>query len=305
MQAVARHYERFGGVSPLNAANRALVAAVQAELDAHGPSMPVYWGNRNWHPFLADTLRRMGGDGIRRALALVTSAYSSYSGCRQYLEDIARAREEAGPAAPAVDKLRGFYNHPRWIEANACRVAEALDRLPVDRRDRAPLVFTAHSLPVAMAAGCDYEAELRETCGLVAGAVGRGPWTLAWQSRSGPPGQPWLEPDVGDHLAALATRGARDVVVAPVGFVSDHMEVVYDLDTEARARADALGLAMVRAGTAGSHPAFVRMVRELVAERLDPAAPRPVLGTRGPRPDTCPPGCCPPGPVDRPLAAPP
>jgi ferrochelatase len=291
---VAHHYERFGGVSPINAQNRALLEALRAELAAHGPRLPLYWGNRNWHPFLADTLRTMAGDGVRRALALVTSAYSSYSGCRQYLEDIARARAEVGPAAPAVDKLRTFHDHPGFLEANADRVRAALTTLPPARRATARVAFTAHSIPATMASGCDYVFQLRETCALVAAAVPHGPWALAYQSRSGAPGQPWLEPDILAHLEALAAEGVADVVVAPVGFVSDHMEVVYDLDTEARARAAALGLGFVRAGTAGTHPAFVRMIRELVEERVG-GGERRALGARGPRADVCASDCCPSG----------
>jgi protoporphyrin/coproporphyrin ferrochelatase len=288
---VAHHYERFGGVSPINAQNRALLEALRAELTAYGPRLSLYWGNRNWRPFLVDTVRQMAGDGVRRALAFVTSAYSSYSGCRQYLEDIERARVAVGPAAPVLDKLRVFHDHPSFVEANADRLREALRTLPAERRAGARLVFTAHSVPAAMADGSDYVAQLRETCELVATAAGRERWTLVYQSRSGPPEVPWLEPDILPHLDALRAEGARDVVVAPVGFVSDHMEVVYDLDTEARGRAAALGLGFVRAGTAGTHPAFVRMIRELVEERRN-GGPRRALGARGPRADACAPGCC-------------
>ena len=288
---VVHHYERFGGVSPINAQSRALLGALRAELSAHGPRLPLYWGNRNWHPFLADAVRAMAGDGVRRALAFVTSAYSSYSGCRQYLEDIARARADVGPSAPIVEKLRVFHDHPGFVEANADRVRDALAALPAARRAASRLVFTAHSIPTAMAAGSDYVAQLHETCALVAEAVAHGNWTLAYQSRSGPPQVPWLEPDILEHLDALRAEGARDVVVAPVGFVSDHMEVVYDLDTEARERAVALGLGFVRAGTAGTHPVFVRMIRELVEERTG-GGPRRGLGARGPRPDPCAADCC-------------
>ena len=291
---VAHHYERFGGVSPINAQNRALLAALGEELAEHGPRLPLYWGNRNWHPFLADTLRAMAADGVRRALAFVTSAYSSHSGCRRYLDDIARARAVVGPAAPVVDKLRGFHDHPGFVEANADRLSAAIESLPPGRRAAARIAFTAHSIPAAMAAGSDYVAQLRETCALVAARASRLPWALVYQSRSGPPGDPWLEPDVLDHLATLRSEGATDVVVAPVGFVSDHMEVVYDLDVEARARAAALGLGFVRAGTAGTHPAFVRMIRELLDERVA-GGERRALGASGPRPDECARDCCPPG----------
>jgi protoporphyrin/coproporphyrin ferrochelatase len=290
LREVAAHYEHFGGVSPLNAHCRALVAALEA---APPGGLPVYWGNRHWHPLLTDTLQRMAGDGVRRALAFVTSAYGSQSGCRQYLDDIARARAEVGERAPEVDKLRRFYNHPGFVEPMAENVKAAFDRVPEPRRGAARLVFTAHSIPRALAATCEYEAELRETAGLVAFALGRPPWSLVYQSRSGPPSQPWLDPDIVDHLRALAASGAKDVVVAPIGFTSDHMEVIYDLDLEARSRAIELGLNMVRAATVGIHPRFVRMVRELVEERLSDAPVRLHLGTRGPAPDVCPPDCCP------------
>ncbi len=233
----------------------------------------------------------MAGDGVRRALAFVTSAYSSYSGCRQYLEDIARARAEVGPAAPVVDKLRVFHDHPGFVEANADRVREALATVPSARRATARIAFTAHSIPAGMAAGSDYVAQLRETCALVAAAARHRAWALVYQSRSGSPHQPWLEPDILEHLDALRAEGVDDVVVAPIGFVSDHMEVVHDLDSEARERAAALGLGFARAGTAGTHPAFVRMVRELVEERVS-GGERRALGTRGPRADSCAPDCC-------------
>jgi protoporphyrin/coproporphyrin ferrochelatase len=293
MREVAAHYAQFGGVSPINEQNRALVTALRDELAAHGPVLPVYWGNRNWDPLLADTLRAMAGDGVKSALAFVTSAYGTYSGCRQYREDIDRAREEVGEAAPEIHKLRLYYTHPGFVEANADHVAAAFERVPNEARAAAALVFTAHSIPMAMASGSDYEAQLREVAGLVARAVGRPEWTFAYQSRSGPPQQPWLEPDIGDHLTTLAASGVRDVVVAPVGFVSDHMEVIYDLDTEAQAKARALGIRLVRAATAGTHPAFVRMIRELVLERLSEGGARPTAGERGPSPDVCRPGCCP------------
>jgi ferrochelatase len=294
LREVASHYEHFGGVSPLNAWCRGLVGALREELDRHGPRLPVYWGNRNWHPMLADTLREMAASGVRRALAFVTSAYSSYTGCRQYLEDIARAREAVGDGAPLVDKLRVFYNHPGFVEPLVELVGRAFDRIPEPRRGAAPLVCTAHSLPRALAETCDYQAQLEETVGLLAGALRPPRWSLAFQSRSGPPSQAWLEPDILDHLGALAAEGVSDAVVAPIGFVQDHMEVVYDLDLEARGRAEQLGLNIVRAETVGVHPRFVRMIRELVLERLADGAPRLCLGSRGPAPDVCPDDCCPP-----------
>lgn len=296
MLEVAEHYQHFGGVSPINGQNRALIGALETELARAGIHLPVYWGNRNWQPFLEDALRQMRADGRRRALAFMTSAYSSYSGCRQYREDIERARVAIGEGAPEVDKLRVFYNHPGFVEPNARLLVEALARIPADRRDAAAIAFTAHSLPAAMAAGSAYQAQLADTCQLVAGQAGIAPerWRLVYQSRSGGPGQPWLEPDVLDHLRELAASGGRDLVLAPVGFISDHMEVLYDLDTEAAALAAELGLNLLRAGTVGTDPAFVAMIRELIEERLwgEANPPRRALGSRGPSHDLCPADCC-------------
>jgi ferrochelatase len=292
MRAVAHHYELFEGVSPINEQNRRLIAALKDELAANGPRLPIYWGNRNWHPLLADTLREMAADGIKRALAFFTSAYSSYSGCRQYREDIERARAEVGPAAPQVEKLRAFYNHPGFIEANIDNVRAALAQIPEQRRAAAEIAFTAHSIPLSMAVGCAYQSQLLETCHLIAAELEHERWRLVFQSRSGPPGQPWLEPDICDYLSELKEAGAQDVVIAPVGFISDHMEVLYDLDTEARALCERLGLKMARAATVGAHPVFVRMIRELILERVEPATPRRFLGERGTVADACPADCC-------------
>lgn len=289
---VAAHYHHFGGRSPINDQNRALVAALQQALAGRGLGLPVYLGNRNWHPLLADVVRQMQADGIRRALAFVTSAYSSWSGCRQYLENIEQARAQVGPAAPQIDKLRVFFNHPRFIAAAGDRLKQVLSSLPPNRRAAAPLVFTAHSIPLSMAAGCAYEQQLRETCRLVAENVGRGEFILAWQSRSGPPSQPWLEPDILDVLGQIAAGGATDVVVVPIGFLSDHIEVMYDLDHEAAQRATALGLALHRAATVGTHPVFVEMICDLIEERLGRASPQ-AMGNMGPGHDTCPADCCP------------
>jgi ferrochelatase len=292
---VAGHYRRFGGVSPINAANRALVAALQAELAARGTPLPVYWGNRNWHPLVGDTVRRMADDGVRRAACFVTSAYSGYSSCRQYLEDIARARAVVGPDAPVVDKLRPFFDHPGFIGPFVEATIGALDRLDPGVRDGARLAFTAHSVPLAQAEADDYVAQVQEASRLVASGVDRGHgYELVWQSRSGPSQVPWLEPDIGVHLARLRDEGAPAVVMVPIGFVADHLEVVWDLDVEALGRATALGLPAARAATPGTHPAFVAMVAELVEERLDPAAPRRSLGRLAARPADCAPGCCPP-----------
>jgi ferrochelatase len=299
---VAEHYYHFGGRSPINDQNRRLIAAIERELAEHSPPLPVYWGNRNWHPLLADTLRKMADDGVRRALAFVTSAFSSYSGCRQYREDIARAQQEVGTAAPQVDKLRVFFNHPGFIEPMVEHTRGALEQVPSDRRDEARLVFTAHSIPLAMAVGCRYEEQLREACRLVAEGVRRDDWHLVYQSRSGPPQQPWLEPDIGDFLLHVAEflRNSESavseklpyVVIVPIGFISDHLEVLYDLDTEARQLCEELGIHMVRAATVGTHPRFVRMIRELIEERLSDSPRRLALGTLGPNHDVCPDDCC-------------
>jgi ferrochelatase len=289
VEEVVRHYERFGGVSPINGQNRALLTALRARLDEAGPrGLPLYWGNRNWRPYLADTLRDMERDGVRRALCFVTSAFSSYSGCRQYLEDIERARTEVGAGAPVVDKVRPFYNHPRFIGSNADMVRAGLETAGPSAR----LVFTAHSIPMAMASACDYEAQLREAGALIAAAVKQERWDLVYQSRSGPPGQPWLEPDILAHLQALALEGVRDVVVSPLGFVSDHLEVLYDLDTEARDRAHALGLRLVRVPTVSNHAGYVEMVRELLLERMEGPS-RATVGSSPALPDACAAGCCP------------
>lgn len=292
MEQVAHHYELFGGISPINEQNRRLIAALKQELEANGPRLPVYWGNRNWHPMLADTLREMADDGIKNALAFVTSAYSSYSGCRQYREDIEREREEVGPRAPQVTKLRAFYNHPGFVEPNIENLRAALEQIPEERRADAHIAFTAHSIPLAMAMQCDYQSQLGETCRLIAQAVGNERWQLVFQSRSGPPTQVWLAPDICDHLRDLKGSGATDVVIAPVGFISDHIEVLYDLDTEARARCEEIGLHMVRASTVGTHPTFISMIRELVLERMTVNPARRFLGERGASHDLCPVDCC-------------
>ena len=251
---VAHHYDLFGGVSPINAQNRALVAALDPELRRRGIELPLYFGNRNWRPYLADTMRQMTADGVRRALAVFTSAFSSYSGCRQYREDLYNAQQAAGPNAPEVPRVRMFFNHPGFVEANVERVRTAIAELGTAD---VHIAFTAHSIPSAMAANCAYEAQLAETARLVAGAVGVPDWAVVYQSRSGSPHVPWLEPDIGDHLRQLRERGASAVVISPIGFVSDHLEVLFDLDVEARQLSDELGLALARAGTAGTHPAFV------------------------------------------------
>jgi ferrochelatase len=296
---VAEHYQHFGGVSPINAQNRALLAAVQNEFTAAGVKLPLYFGNRNWHPLLPNTLRQMKADGVRHAIAFFTSVFSSYSGCRQYRENIAAAQAAVGDGAPAIDKLRVFFNHPGFIEPMIELVRGALDRIPANRRTAAHLFFTAHSIPLAMAQNCQYEAQLRESSRLVAEAVGHDHWRVVYQSRSGPPSQPWLGPDIGDALTEIAaspgrqTVGQTDVVTIPIGFISDHMEVLFDLDEEAAHKAAELNINFIRASTVGTHPRFVRMVRELVEERLSETPKRLSLGSFGPSHDICPIDCCP------------
>ena len=292
---VAKRYQHVGGVSPINAHTRAFIKALQLELDAHGPALPIYWGNRNWHPLLPDTIAQMAHAGVRRALAFVTSSFSSYSGCRRYREDLYEAASSV-PNAPRLDKLRVPYNHPGFIEAMRDRVAEALKTLPLTKRKHALVLFSAHSLPLAMARGCAYETQLAESCRLVAEALKHERWRLVYQSNNASYGrEPWLGPDIRDALRDADAEGVAAVVVAPIGFVCDHMEVILDLDVEAAAVARELDLKMARAGTVGTHPAYVAMVRELIVERLSADAPRRALGSLGPSHDRCAPDCCLPG----------
>ncbi|MGD0897815.1 MAG: ferrochelatase [Thermoguttaceae bacterium] len=292
LEAVAGHYEPFGGVSPANAEVRALLVALVGEMNAEGPHLPVYWGNRNWHPMLADTVRQMADDGIRRAVAFVTSPFGSYPSCRQYREDIERARQEVGLEAPEIDKLRLFYNHPGFIEAMADRARQALEEIPPERRDTGRILFSAHSIPQSMAKTSPYESQLREASSLVAGRLGRSEWQLVYQSRSGPPTEPWLGPALGDAIRQLAAQQVHDVVIVPMGFMCDNMEIVYDLDIEAAGLCEELGLNLARAGVPGTHPRIVQMIRELIMERLAPGVPRLALGSQGRWPDQCPPDCC-------------
>ncbi len=289
MLQVARHYEMFNGVSPINQQNRNLIAALKTELENNALNLPIYWGNRNWHPLLPDTVQQMADDGVKRALAFVTSAYSSFSSCRQYRQNIIDAQTAVGSNAPAIEKLRAFYNHPLFIEANVEQIRQVLSQLPDDAKPN--LVFTAHSIPLSMADKCDYADQLNETCRLVAEQLGIENWQLAYQSRSGPPTQPWLEPDICDHLRELKTNGVGHVVISPIGFVSDHMEVIYDLDVEAAKVAKEIGINLVRASTVGTQPLFVKMIRELVLERTDDA-PKRYVGSRAPRHEICAVDCC-------------
>ncbi len=300
MLEVAEHYHHFGGKSPINEQNRALLSSLRAELDRHGPHLPVYWGNRNWHPLLTDTLREMADAGVKRAIAFVTSGFSSYSGCRQYRENIAAACEPLGARCPQVDKIRVFFNHPGFVDPMADNVRAAVGRFPAADRAAVPVLFTAHSIPTSMADSCRYVAQLTEACRLVAARAGVTDWQLVFQSRSGPPGQPWLEPDVCDAIRERHGRGVRRLVVAPIGFISDHMEVLYDLDTEAADLCREMGIEMVRAATVGTDPRFVTMIRELIAERAFDLPTRTAVGELPASHDVCPVDCCPAPPSRRP-----
>ncbi|WP_078901630.1 ferrochelatase [Actinacidiphila yeochonensis] len=315
LKEVGRHYFLFGGVSPINEQNRELLGALREDFAAAGLDLPVHWGNRNWAPYLTDTLREMAEAGRRRVLVLATSAYASYSGCRQYRENLAASLAEvaaAGLPVPRVDKLRHYFNHPGFVEPMVDATVAALAELPEEVRDGARLAFTTHSIPTAAADtsgpkedhgdGGAYVAQHLDTARLVADGVREAtgvdrPWELVYQSRSGAPHIPWLEPDICDHLEAVHADGAAAVVMVPIGFVSDHMEVKYDLDTEATAKAAELGLPVSRAATVGADPRFAAAVRDLVLERAatergrTPA--RCALGALGPSHDVCPAGCCP------------
>lgn len=296
MLEVAEHYYHFGGKSPINEQNLALIDALREEFDVHGLSdFPIYFGNRNWHPMLEDTMRQMAHDGVRKALCLTTSSFSSYSGCRQYRENIAAAAGAIGAEAPKLDKIRVWYNHPYFVEAVADRIREALDRFPEGQQKNALLAFTAHSIPSSMAETCNYEKQLKESCRLVSEALGGREHVLVYQSRSGPPHQPWLEPDIGDFIRERAASGNRNpLVIAPIGFVSDHMEVLFDLDEEARQICDEEQVPMVRAASVGVHPQFVAMLRLLAEERMRPDPLRLAVGQFPANHDVCPENCCPP-----------
>lgn len=288
---VAHHYEIFGGVSPINAQNRELIVALTQELDAHDIHLPIYFGNRNWHPFVTDTVRQMQTDGIQRVLIFVTSAFSSYSGCRQYREDIIRA---VGTTESDVtfDKIRVFYNHPGFIQANVDHLQISLNQFPPERRANVRVAFTAHSIPMSMAQKSSYEAQLQEAARLVAEANSITDYQLVYQSRSGAPHIPWLEPDILAHMETLSSQGFTDLIIHPIGFLSDHVEVLYDLDNEAVEKANALGMTMIRSATVGTHPAFVSMIRELIMERMTHNPVRQSLGAYGANHDVCPLNCC-------------
>ena len=284
---VAEHYMYFGGVSPINRINLALIAQIRAELEERGLGLPVYFGNRNWEPYIEDTVATMRDNGVRRAAVFTTSAWSGYSSCTQYVEDIARAREAAGPDAPELVKLRPYFDHPGFVSIFADTIGAASGALSAEEFGGARLVFTAHSIPVAADERCGpclYSRQVGYAARLVAAAAGYDDYDLAWQSRSGPPEVPWLEPDVADHLSTLAAAGTKAVIVCPIGFVADHIEVVWDLDQELRLKAEAAGVALTRASTPNAHPRFARLAVDLIEElryNREPArvsGPDPVAG---------------------------
>jgi ferrochelatase len=278
---VAEHYLHFGGVSPINRINLALIEQLRAELEDRGLELPVYFGNRNWAPYVEDTVATMRENGIRRAAVFTTSAWSGYSSCTQYVEDIARARDAAGPDAPELVKLRPYFDHPRFVQIFADTIGAASGALTAEQQADARLVFTAHSIPVAADDRLGprlYSRQIAYAASLVAAAAGYREYDLAWQSRSGPPQVPWLEPDVADHLAAVAQDGTRAVIVCPIGFVADHIEVVWDLDNELAAQAAAAGVAMVRASTPNAHPRFAQLAADLIDELRYGRQPERVAG---------------------------
>jgi ferrochelatase len=306
LEEVGEHYSQFGGRSPINDQNRAFLAALREDLSGAGIDLPVYWGNRNWDPYLTDTVAQMAADGITRAACFVTSAYSSYSSCRQYRENLYDAVEGVANA-PRLDKLRHYFNHPGFVEPVVDATLAALAELPDAVRDGAHLVFVTHSIPLPMNDGSGpqggaYVAQHRSVATEVVERVRqetgrRHAHELVYCSRSGPPHVPWLEPDINDHLERLSDRGASAVVMVPVGFVSDHMEVIYDLDTEATATAEKLDLPAMRAATPGVDPRFVAVVRDLLLERATVErggeVARAAVGAIDPLWDRCPVGCCP------------
>jgi ferrochelatase len=293
MLAVAHHYELFGGVSPINEQNRRLIAALSPVIEFNGPKLPIYWGNRNWHPLLTDTVKQMTEDGIKRVVAFATSGYSSYSSCRQYLENIEAACQLAGPNAPQIEKIKPFYNHPDFIATNVDNLLMALSSISEARRAAAEIVFTAHSIPMTMANACLYESQLKETAKLVMQESGlNNNWCLAYQSRSGPLSQPWLEPDINLCIKEIAQNNGQDVLIAPIGFVSDHMEILFDLDTEAKQLCQALNIGYSRAKTAGTHPRFISMIKKLVESKIENISIPPIAQDNRPNGLLCQPGCC-------------
>ncbi|MCA9064090.1 MAG: ferrochelatase [Planctomycetaceae bacterium] len=295
MLEVAEHYYHFGGVSPINQQCRDLIDALRDELQRSEISLPVYWGNRNWDPYLKDVVRQMSDDGIRRAIAYVTSGFSCYSGCRQYRENITDALQQIQPSDLRVEKLRVFYNHPDFIEVWSQNLQQSIRDIESQTGTGDwCLAFTAHSIPLSMATTSDYEQQLQESCRLLTERlqIPDDRWQLVYQSRSGRPQDPWLEPDILDHIRLRHSEGVRGLIIAPIGFLSDHMEVLYDLDDEARLLCESLQMPLTRAATPGNSPQFVQMLRKLIQERIS-NAPRECTGRFGPNHDTCPPDCCP------------
>ena len=289
----AAHYEAIGGASPINLQTQELLRTLVGELRTHGHDLPVYWGNRYWHPMLNETVQHMTDDGIQHALAFATSAFGSYPSCREYLEAIEAARISVGEKAPQIDKLRLFFNHPRFITAATERVQEAIDELPEERRPSARLLFTAHNIPQRMADTAPYMEQIEETSRLVAERLGRDDWDLAYQSGPAQPRIPWLSPTLEEKIAELHKTGKTDtLVIIPIGFLSDHMEVIYDLDIKAAGLCEELGIVHSRASTVGCHPEFITMIRELIEERLLDQPERPAIGRLEAAPDTCRADCC-------------
>lgn len=289
---VGEHYYQFGGKSPINEQNLALITALEEELHEHGHEMPIYFGNRNWHPLITDTMQQMANDGIKRAITFVTSGFSCWSGCRQYRENIIAAQAAVGDNAPQIDKIRVFYNHPNFIYPMVDNIRAALDHWSEDKHDDVHIIFTAHSIPMGQARNSAYEAQLIDTCNIIADILDTTNYKLVYQSRSGPPQVPWLEPDIIDYMEAINEQGIKNIVIAPIGFISDHMEVLYDLDTEAVDTAEKLGMTLVRAKTVGTAKPFVTMIRELIEERMTAKPERKALGERGANHDICPIDCC-------------
>ena len=291
LAVVAEQYELFGGKSPINELNQQLLSALDEELVSRGHEMATFWGNRNWHPFVTDTIADLKSLGHTSTVCLVTSAFSSYSGCRQYHEDLDRARNEV-PGAPNIERVRVYWDHPDFLGTAAELLAESRDAAGLS--SETPVLHSAHSLPLSMAANCDYQQQLNEAAAIVNELAGmRGPYEVVFQSRSGPPSVPWLTPDIDQRIHELAEQGTQELLVHPLGFVADHMEVLFDLDTQSAAAAKEADVKMVRTPTVGTHPRFVSMLVDLVEEAAGLRADRPSLSKSGPRPDKCNSQCCP------------
>ena len=289
---VGEHYFHFGGKSPINDQNIALIKAIEKELEHQNINLPVYFGNRNWDPYISDTMLRCEYDGFKRAVCFVTSGYSCYSGCRQYREDIVNAQEKVGEGAPEIDKIRVFYNHPGFIESTLLSIKESLSNWDTSDQKKVKIAFTAHSIPNSQAENSDYEVQLNETCRIITEDLNHTNYDMVYQSRSGSPRIPWLEPDILDYMDQISNEGVKDLLIVPIGFISDHMEVLYDLDTEAVEKAEELGMKLERFPTVGVSKPFVEMVIDLIKERMTKNPERKTLGERGPNHDICPVDCC-------------